>query len=156
MRRYGAMAGMAALFLSAAAVCSAHGVDGNSELVTGYCVTAQYSDGEPMSWSEVRISAPDSDIEFQNGRTDRNGRFMFLPDGEGVWEVVVQDGMGHRLALELVVGGDGDAVPGPAGVISDLSHGKTAGPANVVAGLAVIFGLCGLFYGWKAGRRQAS
>jgi nickel transport protein len=154
MRRYGAALSLVVLFLSAASVCMAHGVDGYAEQAAGYCVTAQYSDGEPMSWSEVRIAAPDSDIEFQNGRTDRNGRFMFLPDGDGTWAVVVQDGMGHRLALDVTVAGDGVSVQKQARDISDAAHGKTGRKANIAAGLAIIFGLCGLFYGWKSGRKR--
>lgn len=153
-RRCSLAFGPAFFFLGVSAVCMAHGVDGAADQVTGYCITAQYSDGEPMSWSEVRITAPDADIEFQNGRTDRNGRFMFLPDVQGAWNVVVQDGMGHRLALDVAVADEGASVPEQVRDISHVGHGKTNRTANILAGLGIIFGLYGFFYGWKAGRKK--
>lgn len=153
-RRCGAALCLAVFLLSAAALCRAHGVDGYADQATGYCVTARYSDGEPMSWAEIKIAAPDSDIEFQNGRTDRNGKFMFLPDGQGAWEVVVQDGMGHRMALEVMVSGAADAKGTAVPVARGTASGKSR-PMGVVAGVGVIFGLCGFFYGWKARRTAA-
>ena len=152
MRRFSVISAMALIFLTQTATSRAHGVDGFADRVTGYCITARYNDGEPMNWSEVRISAPDSDIEFQNGRTDRNGRFMFFPDGQGLWEVVVQDGMGHRLALEINVTHESDE---KATALPTTSLGGKNRLVGLVAGLAVIFGLCGFFYGWKARRNSA-
>jgi hypothetical protein len=67
----------------------------------------------------------------------------------------VDDGMGHRLALEIPVSGDAG---GEGSAVSDtpvLSPGENQ-PMGVVAGIAIIFGLCGFFYGWKAGRRAAA
>ena len=48
-----------------------------------WCITAQYDDGEFMSYAGVEVKAPGSDIAFQTGRTDRNGCFVFLPDAQG-------------------------------------------------------------------------
>ena len=155
IQRFSLILGMTIILLLQAAICLAHGVDGYAAQANGYCITARYDDGEPMSWSEVRITAPDSDIEFQNGRTDRNGRFMFSPDGQGAWNVVVQDGMGHRLALDVAVGRDNVPVQEQVRDISAGGHGKTSRPINILAGLAIIFGLCGLLYGFNSGRRKS-
>lgn len=138
-----------AFSMLAAATCWSHGVDGYVEQTDGYCVTARYDDGEPMSYAAVEIKAPGSNVAFQTGRTDRNGRFMFQPDGQGRWQAVVKDGMGHRLALDLEVGGDnaarekGEARPSAA-------SGLSSRLIKVIAGLSIIFGLSGFIYGWKA------
>jgi nickel transport protein len=148
-----------AIFCSAilawASPCRAHGVDGTVERAEGYCATAQYDDGEPMSYAAVEIKAPDSKIGFQKGRTDRNGRFMFQPDAPGRWQAVVQDGMGHRLVLDVEVGKD----PGAQDKVNAGVSAAGALPGrigNILTGLGVIFGLCGFLYGWRARSRFRS
>jgi nickel transport protein len=138
-----------AIAMSAPPSCRAHGVDGSVERTEGYCVTAQYDDGEAMSYAAVKINAPDSDLVFQKGRTDRNGRFMFQPDAPGSWQAIVQDGMGHRSVFDVEVDKDAGA---PVKVHSgDSVSGAVPGRLwNILSGLALIFGLCGFFYGWRA------
>lgn len=144
-----------AVLIWSAPPCRAHGVEGDLSYGEGYCVTAQYDDGEPMSYAAVEIQAPDSEIEFQNGRTDRNGRFMFQPDAPGRWQAIVKDGMGHRLALDVEAGKDHGA---PEKVHAGIpAAGAVQGRfGNILTGLAIIFGLCGLFYGWRAGSQFRS
>lgn len=138
-----------AAMLWTAPACSAHGMDGSLARAEGYCLTAAYDDGEPMSYAAVEIKAPDSYLVFQTGRTDRNGRFIFQPDAPGPWQAVVQDGMGHRLALNVEVGGDPEA-PGKVSVGTPEVSAAPHRLLNILAGLAIIFGLCGFFYGWRA------
>lgn len=107
-----------------------------------------------MSWSEVKITAPDTGTVFQSGQTDRNGRFMFFPDGHGTWEVVIQDGMGHRLPLDVTVAEESGATETVAPAPAPATTGKNR-TMGVVAGIGVIFGLCGFLYGWRA-RQTAS
>ncbi|MEZ4526444.1 MAG: carboxypeptidase-like regulatory domain-containing protein [Desulfobacterales bacterium] len=135
-------------------VCHSHGVDGHIKQDTGYCVTAMYDDGEPMSYAAVEIKAPDSEIAFQTGRTDRNGRFLFYADKPGKWNAVVEDGMGHRVSVDTEIGEDRTA---PAAVEAPLpkNSGALSRPVKVIAGLSVIFGLCGFLYGWKVRRKMA-
>jgi nickel transport protein len=102
-----------------------------------------------MSYAAVEIKAPNSKIVFQKGRTDRNGLFMFQPDTSGRWQAIVQDGMGHRLALDAEVGKD----PGAPEKVHATVPATGAMPGrfgNIITGLAIIFGLCGFFYGWRA------
>lgn len=128
-----------------------HGVEGTVEPVEGYCITAMYDDGERMSYAAVEIKAPGAEIVFQTGRTDRNGRFMILPDKPGTWQAAVSDGMGHRLALDFEVTAEGDNQPKDPSA-PPVSTGTSSRPMKTVAGLSIIFGLCGFFYGWKARR----
>jgi nickel transport protein len=137
------------VIMSVVSLCQAHGVEGMVERTDGYCVTAQYDDGEPASYAAVEIKAPDSDLVFQKGRTDRNGRFMFQPEVPGRWQAIVQDGMGHRLALDVVVGEDPEA-QGKVSAGMQLSGTVPGRLQNTLSGLAIIFGLCGSLYGWRA------
>ena len=143
------------LMTHAPTICRAHGVEGYVEMAAGASVKANYDDGEPMAYAAVEVMPAGAKLAFQTGRTDRNGYFIFRPDGPGLWQVVINDGMGHRLALEYEVAADPDAAPvaaestPPPPVHVD---GSTRA-LKIVTGLAVIFGLCGFFYGWQARRR---
>jgi nickel transport protein len=148
MRPFFFLLGCLATVLLTAAAGWCHGVRGDVDQGNGYLITAEYDDGEPMNYAAVEIKAPDSTIVFQTGRTDRNGRFMIYPDQTGQWQAVVQDGMGHRLTLDLEVGGS-TAAPESAHVRSSLTSGGMTRAAKVIAGLSIIFGLSGLLYGWK-------
>jgi nickel transport protein len=56
-----------------------------------------YSDGEKMSYREVRVFSPrDEKFAAQTGRTDEAGRFAFVPDCPGEWRVIVRDEKGHQ------------------------------------------------------------
>ncbi len=125
-----------------------HGTEGFTETAQGILVTAGYDDGEAMSYAAVEITGPDNGPVFQKGRTDRNGQFMFRPDQKGKWQIVVQDGMGHRLALEQEIADDqGNLTTAPS---SPSAPPKASRPRGVITGISVIFGLSGLAYGWKA------
>lgn len=128
-----------------------HGTEGFTEKAEGVLVSAGYDDGEPMSYSEVEVIGPGSDTPFQKGRTDRNGRFMFRPDQKGLWQIVVKDGMGHRLALEWeitdVKGGIKVAKP------TETCSRKASRLQGIIIGMSIIFGLFGITYGWKSRSR---
>ena len=133
-----------------------HGVAGSIDPEHGYQVTAMYDDGEPMSYAAVEIKAPDSKTAFQTGRTDRNGIMMFLPDQPGRWQAVVSDGMGHRLEVETEVAATAKS-PRHEPVTNQVPVVKRPGGSRVqgiITGLAIIFGLLGLLYGWRGRHRH--
>ena len=123
----------------------AHGVRGKIAR-GGIVIIAEYTTGEPMSYAKVVITAPDKKIPFQIGRTDRNGRFCFFPDMPGKWMVVVEDGMGHRLEMNLPV--------------KHIEHLETSGKIEgseekfiskylrIISGISIIFGIFGSIMGW--------
>ncbi len=93
------------LFLFPALVL-AHAMEGVVSYQNGVgIISVAYDDGEPASYVKVVIRAPGSKFSFQRGRTDRNGRFAFLPNTPGLWQIVVSDNMGHRAKLILKVKG---------------------------------------------------
>lgn len=129
----------------------AHGTEGGITVQQGLIVQAEYSDGEPMAYANIKISRMGENTPFQQGNLDRRGRFLFLPDQNGTWTVEITDGMGHRLALSKE--------------ISDLDRlasvrpreGKEKAPLPMTAkagmGLAIILGLAGI-WAWWASRRS--
>lgn len=70
-----------------------------------------YSSGEPTSYAAVIVSTPGENLEHQNGFTDKNGRFSFVPDAPGDWLVDLDDGMGHKVFAEIAIAADGVALP---------------------------------------------
>ena len=83
-----------------------------------------------MAYAQVTVRGPlDDEVEFQNGRTDRNGRFAFVPDEAGQWKVVVEDGLGHRVSALCPVeasGSETGLAPSPARKSPPASKGLAA------------------------------
>lgn len=131
--------GLAGLLFAAPPV-HAHSVSGRQSEAPALAVECLYSDGKPMRYAEVLVYGPtDEDVEYQNGRTDRRGRFAFVPDREGVWEVRVQDGMGHALNLELD-GTEGSPEGTKPASLPDRPVRAVAG-VSIIANLALATGL---------------
>ncbi len=83
----------------------AHGTDYRL-IGTNTVVAAEffYSDKTPMQYTEILVYSPKNEkVEYQNGRTDRNGRFAFLPETNGKWQMKVNDGMGHAVHATVIV-----------------------------------------------------
>ncbi len=129
----------------------AHGVKGTIDR-GGICITAQYDTDEAMSYAKVTILPPGKGLDFQTGRTDRNGRFCFFPDGNGDWEVIVDDGMGHRLMVVVPVNQEiatvGDRKPRP------LAERSPSRFEKAVMGLCIIFGISGCLLWWRSRKRD--
>ena len=103
-----------------------------------------YSTGEPMSWNKVKVYGPgDEKTEFVASRTDRNGKFAFMPDRPGHWRVEASDDEGHKAVAETEYQ--------PAGRTSASDHvSSKAGPENggpgpfwmrVVLGVSLVLNL---------------
>ncbi|MCI5209806.1 MAG: hypothetical protein D3910_13670 [Candidatus Electrothrix sp. ATG2] len=82
----------------------AHGVHGETGSSSeALCTSASYDDGETMSYAAVEIFAPDTEVPFQSGRTDRNGYFCFRPDTTGRWKITIKDADDHFVRLGVKV-----------------------------------------------------
>jgi nickel transport protein len=63
-----------------------------------------YASGEPLTYAMVTIYAPgEKEVEYQNGRTDAEGRFAFVPPRPGTWIVHCSDGMGHLVNKQIII-----------------------------------------------------
>jgi len=111
-----------------------------------------YSDKKPMRYAEVLVFSPENDeVEYQNGRTDQNGRFAFYPESSGKWRIKVNDGMGHAVRAEVPVDfpetGTG-AIKG----LADKNHSAAGGASKwikIILGLSIVLNLFLGLYVWK-------
>lgn len=119
----------------------AHGV--SYEMVeTSPAVTfkSTFSNGNPIAYGEVLIYAPgNADVEYQNGRTDQNGVFSFLPDRSGTWKVEVDGGLGHKLIFNVdVAESDGNTLAGK----TEEKPLQASNTIKAMLGISLIFNLC--------------
>jgi nickel transport protein len=122
----------AGFFLAIAITASAHGMNYTLlESSSAIAFQAQFSGGEPMSYSEV-IIVDSEGKDSQTGMTDKKGCFAFVPEKTGEWHVVVNGGMGHRLSFDLEA---------EAKIVSPIS---ATGPQwlHALVGVSLIFNLC--------------
>jgi nickel transport protein len=150
------------VLVSIAASVSAHGVNIAVRMEPpAVVVEAAYSGGEVLSNARFEIYAPDSEtVSFQNGQTDANGMFAFLPDKSGQWKIVVDDGLGHRKTQDIDVNADFFQAENADGreiqtqdEAGDVESNSLPMAYKIVLGLCLIFGLTGAFYGFKASRK---
>ena len=151
------------------AVTMAHSINFETEkhapLVT---VKAFFSRTSPLVNASVMIYAPDETQPYQTGRTDRAGYFAFMPDAVGNWTFTIDDERGHKdrlvISIDQVFFYGNDEIEGETGAYPGAgeSEKQVTGVVveknipyvyRVIFGLAVIFGITGIFYGIKA--RQA-
>lgn len=97
-------------------------------------VDCHYSGGEPADAEVLVYSPAEAGRAFQRQRTDLRGLASFVPDVPGVWRVVADDGLGHRVVLEVDVSAVGLAEPArpapgavwPVALASALAAGAAA------------------------------
>ncbi len=141
---------------------AAHGTDHrilNSE--SAIAVEFVYSDNEPIRYAEVLVFSPENDeIEYQNGRTDMNGRFVFYPDQPGIWHIQANDGTGHLEKVSVDVKGGSDTHKDPAAAgndsgdhVQDHSHDRIPRLWAIILGISLIANMFLAFYLSKARRK---
>ena len=127
----------------------AHGVRGKIDF-GAVVVTAQYDTGEAMCYAKVTILAPEAQLPFQSGRTDKNGRFSFSPDIPGDWKVVVDDEMGHRLEIKVPV--DENLALSAKHETETVGFHSHSQYQRAFMGICIIFGILGIVFWWKGKR----
>jgi nickel transport protein len=130
----------------------AYGVRGITSTSETICASATYDDGEPMSYGRVEISAPDSKLPYQSGRTDRNGFFCFKPDSPGMWRLIISDEMGHRVSLKTTV--NQDITVSRDNAIHEHNARSMGKIKEILSGIAFIFGLGGFLAWWRSKKKS--
>jgi nickel transport protein len=127
------------IVLATSGMAYAHGMSHEVTKKEAVMIAAEYDDGEPVSYAEVKIYSPEGGrVEYQNGRTDKKGRFAFLPDRAGEWKINIDGGMGHFKSTVFVVDEAMD-------IRMKENTGRTCPRWQaVVTGISIIFGLFGL------------
>ncbi len=95
-----------------------------------------YADGSEFSFESYEIYRAGDEIPFQVGRTDIQGRAVFIPDRAGTWRLKAFSEDGHGVDLSFTTGGEG----GAAGVKEPFLERHL----RFVVGVSVIFGVFGL------------
>jgi nickel transport protein len=118
-------------------------------------IRTQFSEAQPVVDAMVTIFSPSaSEVVWQTGRTDRAGNFAFIPDAGGDWVFIVDDQKGHAKKLTISVPADFIASPEFPAEIAAGNSGELASPREriyqTIIGLALIFGITGIFYGVRS------
>jgi nickel transport protein len=137
------------LLLGFAALSHAHELEATVTMAApAVVIRAAYGGTEPVPFAKVQVLTPsEPPQEFQAGRTDSRGYFSFVPERGGNWSIVLDDEEGHRNTV---------TVPVPEPFEARIAHAPAAGMSRIeraVLGLALLFGLTGFLYGFKARRR---
>ena len=143
----------ACLVMTNARLASAHALRA-AEIPQGQAVVMQfaYSTGEVPAYANVEIYGPaDAGMEFQNGRTDAQGRFAFVPNAPGQWRVIMADNMGHRVVHETTVAENGGAAP-TADAAAD-AWGRFATPLRALLGVSLLLNLGTMSVLWRQRRK---
>lgn len=125
----------------------AHGTEG-AVCQGGWVVEAKYAGGEIMSFAKVTVTAPNGEKAFQTGRTDRNGKFAFVPDTPGTWRFVADDEMGHRLTLAVEV--PASSLAGKNEPPAAAANSRTSLASRALFGVGLLMLIAGLASWWQA------
>lgn len=93
----------------------AHGTGARVSADRAVVVALHYTDGEPMSFADVYVFAPDETGAYLHTRADRQGRVAFVPDRDGGWRVDGRDSEGHTARIAVPVA-DRATPAGPGGM----------------------------------------
>lgn len=157
---------IASLIVLSAQGVLAHGLD--IELKFHYPAVVSrtlYDANQPGKNINISIFTPaDSKTPFQSGMTDQAGYFAFIPDTEGIWIIKVDDGHGHREQMKVTVSSEflnpekpvdlAEATPPTTETIVETSQPQIPTLYKVIVGLSLIFGISGIFYGYKANQSK--
>lgn len=89
------------LLVSLVAGVKAHEVVSHTSIARAMVVQLQYADSKPFAFEAYEVYASGSDRPFHVGRTDHEGRAVFLPLGSGELRLRAFSADGHGLDLRF-------------------------------------------------------
>jgi len=154
-------------------VLYAHGVYIETELNPPYVkIKAGFSAKSALKDARVDVFIPETGEVFQKGRTDSYGYFVFIPQQIGIWKIIIDDELGHKKTLNLNINEDFFNISeGYKEIIEEVKiidtlcaekdfhhhhachhtqHDHVPLFYKIIFGIALIFGLTGIFYGLKS------
>jgi nickel transport protein len=70
----------------------------------GVAARARYEGGRPLAGARYEVVSPaQPERAFEEGRTDRHGWLVFVPDAPGTWRVRIADASGHGHVFQVEV-----------------------------------------------------
>jgi nickel transport protein len=106
-----------------------------------------FADGRDFAFESYEVYRAGDEIPFQVGRTDLQGRAVFLPDRAGTWRIKAFSEDGHGADFSFST----DVMSG----VEDANRSFLERHLRIVVGVSLIFGAFGLLNLWtrKGGRR---
>jgi len=95
-----------------------------------------FADGRDFAFESYEVYHAGEEVPFQVGRTDLQGRVVFLPDRAGTWRIKVFSEDGHGADFSFSTGAEGG--------VGNASRPFLERHLRIVAGVSVIFGVFGL------------
>jgi len=99
-------------------------------------VSFSYPGAGDFAFESYEVYHEGEDVPFQVGRTDRQGRLVFVPDRPGKWRIkaFAEDGHGREFSIAT------DA----RGGVQQVGQPMLSRNLRIAVGVALIFGLFGL------------
>lgn len=104
-----------------------------------------YADGSPFAYESYELYPTGADLPIQIGRTDARGQIVFIPDTPGKWRIKAFSTDGHGIDRRFTI----QAIKSSN---ETSACDDTSRLYAIVSGLAVLFGLFGLYQLFFRGR----
>lgn len=126
------------------ALAHAHEVHREIAVMPAVVMTLSYANGAPFAYEKYTLTAAGETTPRQVGHTDAAGRISFVPGEIERWRLVATSADGHGVSEEIRV---------PAQRVSDATAATLPRWLVALMGLAIIFGLFGLWQLFVKGKR---
>lgn len=136
------------ILLLASGLAWAHRMNHEVSTAQAQVLTVSHAFGQQPIFEPYQVFAPETDVPFQTGRTDMQGRVSFLPDRPGRWRVVVTTEDGHGVEVRIAVD--------EALQIAEVEGPGAGGLAMTLAGVGYLLGLGGLLVLWRQRKSQSA
>ena len=127
---------VAALLLWLPVQAAAHDQQHSIREGTAVSVKLFFADGSKFDFESYEVYRAGDEIPFQVGRTDAQGRVVFLPDRAGTWRIKAFSEDGH--------GADFSFTTGAKGAVRDANRPFLERHLRIIVGASLIFGVFGL------------
>lgn len=125
-----------------AQVASAHEIHHAIETTSAVAVHLTYADGKPFAFEAYEAYPDGKDIPAQVGRTDEQGRALFVPGEVKKWHFKAFSADGHGVDIQF------DA-PSMAMTASGIASGEGPNRASLLLfGLSVLLSVFGIYQLW--------
>jgi nickel transport protein len=124
-----------ALILCLTSPAACHEIRYDVEEGRAVLITITEDDGQPLADASYEISPEGGGDPVQTGRTDHEGRIVFMPEESGRWRVKVYSEHGHGTGFSFETG-EGGALRSSGRPLFDRY-------SRVIVGVSLIFGVFG-------------
>lgn len=148
-RRRVTLVGSALLLLLAVPDVMAHGVEYQVEYGSAVQVRFSGHGGSALADASYRVFAPDGMQVFVRGRTDPEGRAVFVPDAPGSWRLMLATEDGHGADVDIPVTAD-DLAGRVEPVSIQMGDSSNRRLSATLSGLGYLLGIAGMWMLWRS------